>query len=94
LAVTGRALLKGRGIVCISSVDWEFNWQGHRQIMSALAERGSYVFLVENTGVRAPAAPRDLPRLVAHVRNRWRDAGTPRIDRTITLVADALSARA
>lgn len=78
--MTGRAPLKGRGIVCISSIDWEFNWQGHQQIMSALAERGSHVLFVENTGVRAPA-PRDLPRLVARVRNRWRSTGALRRER-------------
>lgn len=73
----GGSSLQGRGIVCVSSIDWEFNWQGHQQIMSALAERGNHVLFVENTGVRTPTL-RDLPRLVARVRNRWRSRGALR----------------
>ena len=73
----GGSSLRGRGIVCLSSIDWDFNWQGHQQIMSALAARGNHVLFVENTGVRAPIA-RDLPRLVARVRNRWRSRGALR----------------
>ena len=45
--------LAGERIVCISSIDWDFNWQGHQEIMAALASEGSRVLFVENTGVRA-----------------------------------------
>ncbi len=76
-AVASRGQLRGRGIVCMSSIDWEFNWQGHQQVMSALAERGNHVLFVENTGVRVPTL-RDLPRLVTRVRNRWRSHGALR----------------
>ena len=76
----GASPLQGRGIVCMSSIDWEFNWQGHQQIMSALAERGNHVLFMENTGVRAPTLT-DLPRLVARVRNRWRSPGPLRRER-------------
>jgi glycosyltransferase involved in cell wall biosynthesis len=72
--------LTERGIVCLSSIDWEFNWQGHQQIMSTLAERGNHVLFVENTGVRIPNL-RDLPRLVARVRNRLRSPGALRRER-------------
>src|SRR5207249_10577232 len=41
-------------ILCISSIDWDFIWQGHQEIMSTLASRGHRVLFVENTGVRAP----------------------------------------
>src|SRR2546430_16655252 len=60
-----------RDIVCISSIDWDFIWQGHQEIMSTLAAQGHRVLFVENTGVRAPRA-RDLPRVRPRVRHRWR----------------------
>jgi uncharacterized SAM-binding protein YcdF (DUF218 family)/glycosyltransferase involved in cell wall biosynthesis len=60
-----------RDVVCISSIDWDFIWQGHQEIMSTLAAEGHRVLFVENTGVRAPT-PRDLPRLRQRIRNWWR----------------------
>ena len=58
-------------ILCISSIDWDFIWQGHQEIMSTLASRGHRVLFVENTGVRAPQI-RDLPRVRQRIRNWWR----------------------
>jgi uncharacterized SAM-binding protein YcdF (DUF218 family)/glycosyltransferase involved in cell wall biosynthesis len=58
-------------IVCISSIDWDFIWQGHQEIMSRFAADGHRVLFVENTGVRAPNV-RDLPRVRQRVRNWWR----------------------
>jgi glycosyltransferase involved in cell wall biosynthesis len=55
-------MLRDRNIVCLSSIDWDFLWQGHQQIMSSLADNGNRVLFVESTGVRAPGL-RDLPRL-------------------------------
>jgi uncharacterized SAM-binding protein YcdF (DUF218 family)/glycosyltransferase involved in cell wall biosynthesis len=63
-------VLKGHDILCFSSIDWQFIWQGHQEIMSTLAANGNRVLFVENTGVRAPAM-RDLPRLRQRIRN-WR----------------------
>lgn len=63
--------LHGHDIVCLSSIDWQFIWQGHQEIMSALAANGNRVLFVENTGVRAPAI-RDLPRLRQRLWNWWR----------------------
>jgi len=60
-----------RDVVCISSIDWDFIWQGHQEIMSTLADEGHRVLFVENTGVRAPRA-RDLPRVRQRIRNWWR----------------------
>ena len=60
-----------RDIVCISSIDWDFIWQGHQEIMSTLATAGHRVLFIENTGVRAPT-PRDLPRVRQRIRNWWR----------------------
>jgi len=58
-------------ILCISSIDWDFIWQGHQEIMSRFAADGHRVLFVENTGVRAPNV-RDLPRVRQRVRNWWR----------------------
>jgi uncharacterized SAM-binding protein YcdF (DUF218 family)/glycosyltransferase involved in cell wall biosynthesis len=62
---------KRRDVVCISSIDWDFIWQGHQEIMSTLADEGHRVLFVENTGVRAPRV-RDLPRVGQRIRNWWR----------------------
>jgi uncharacterized SAM-binding protein YcdF (DUF218 family) len=64
-------MLRGHDVVCLSTIDWQFIWQGHQEIMSALAANGNRVLFVENTGVRAPSI-RDLPRVRQRVRNWWR----------------------
>lgn len=64
-------MLKGHHILCISSIDWDFIWQGHQQIMSTLAAQGNRVLFIENTGARRPAL-RDMPRLRKRLRNWWR----------------------
>lgn len=61
-------MLQGADILCISSIDWEFIWQGHQEIMTTLAAHGNRVLFVENTGVRTPTL-RDLPRLRRRVLN-------------------------
>jgi len=58
-------------ILCVSSIDWDFIWQGHQEIMARMAARGHRVLFVENTGVRAPKV-RDLPRVWQRIRNWWR----------------------
>jgi uncharacterized SAM-binding protein YcdF (DUF218 family)/glycosyltransferase involved in cell wall biosynthesis len=64
-------MLRGANILCVSSIDWDFIWQGHQQIMATLAAAGNQVLFVENTGVRPPR-PRDLPRLRRRLVNWWR----------------------
>ena len=64
-------MLRGQDIVCISSIDWDFIWQGHQEIMSTLAAHGNRVLFIENTGVRAPTL-QDLPRLKRRLVNWWR----------------------
>jgi len=64
-------MLSRPDVVCISSIDWDFIWQGHQEIMSTFAANGHRVLFVENTGVRAPSM-RDLPRLRQRVRNWWK----------------------
>ncbi|MDO8603542.1 MAG: ElyC/SanA/YdcF family protein [Candidatus Omnitrophota bacterium] len=61
-------MLKGENIICISSIDWDFIWQGHQEIMSVLAENGNRVLFIENTGVRAPGM-RDISRIKSRIRN-------------------------
>ncbi|HKB09913.1 MAG TPA: ElyC/SanA/YdcF family protein [Vicinamibacterales bacterium] len=58
-------------VLCISSIDWDFIWQGHQEIMSTLAAKGHRVLFVENTGVRPPRVG-DLPRVRQRIRNWWR----------------------
>ena len=63
-------MLTGQDVICISSIDWDFIWQGHQEIMSTFAANGNRVLFVENTGVRAPTL-RALPRL-RHRFHNWR----------------------
>ncbi len=58
-------------ILCISSIDWDFIWQGHQEIMSTFAAQGHRVLFIENTGVRPPQM-RDLPRVRQRLTNWWR----------------------
>jgi uncharacterized SAM-binding protein YcdF (DUF218 family)/glycosyltransferase involved in cell wall biosynthesis len=58
-------------VICISTIDWDFIWQGHQEIMSRLAASGHRVLFVENTGVRPPRIS-DIPRLRQRVRNWWK----------------------
>src|SRR5262245_13294193 len=67
-------------ILCISSIDWDFIWQGHQEIMSALAAGGRRVLFLENTGVR-PLRLRDLPRLRHRLRNWSKGPGGFREER-------------
>lgn len=61
-------MLRGKQIICLSSIDWDFNWQGHQEIMSRYATAGNRVLFVENTGIRIPRWP-DLPRLQQRMQN-------------------------
>lgn len=64
-------MLKNENIICISSIDWDFIWQGHQEIMSTLAKNGNRVLFIENTGVRTPGI-RDIPRLKKRIKNYFR----------------------
>jgi len=63
--------MTGHDILCFSSIDWDFIWQGHQEIMSTLSGQGNRVLFIENTGVRPPTL-RDLSRLRQRIRNWWR----------------------
>ena len=62
---------RGQNIICISSIDWDFNWQGHQEIMATLAAEGNRVLFIENTGVRAVRLS-DGPRLKRRLLNWWK----------------------
>ena len=55
-------MLKNENIICISSIDWDFIWQGHQEIMSTFARNGNRVLFIENTGIRSPKLE-DVQRL-------------------------------
>jgi glycosyltransferase involved in cell wall biosynthesis len=61
-------LLRGATIVCLSSIDWAFNWQLPQEVASAFARSGNRVLYIENTGVRRPSI-RDAKRLRDRFRN-------------------------
>ncbi len=55
-------MIKGRDIVYISSIDWNFIWHSPQEIAKRFAEAGNRVLFIENMGVRAPTA-RDVRRV-------------------------------
>ena len=61
-------MLRGRNIICISGIEWEFNWQNPQEMCSRLAEAGNRVLFIENTGIRAPEL-RDAGRVWKRLRN-------------------------
>ena len=61
-------IVKGQNIICISTIDWDFMWQGHQEIMSTFATSGNKVLFIENTGIRSPGA-RDMSRIINRVKN-------------------------
>lgn len=63
-------MIKDQNIICISSIDWDFVWQGHQEIMAAFARNGNRVLFIENTGVRVPTF-KDISRLKKRFIN-WR----------------------
>jgi glycosyltransferase involved in cell wall biosynthesis len=62
-------MISGRDIVYVSSIEWNFLWQGHQEIALRLAAAGNRVLYIENTGIRSPGL-RDATR-VAHRLRRW-----------------------
>lgn len=61
-------MLRDEDIICISSIDWDFIWQGHQEVMATFAKNGNRVLFIENTGVRAPGI-RDIPRIKNRIKN-------------------------
>lgn len=65
-------MITGRDIVFISSIEWNFLWQGHQEIAQRLAAAGNRVLYLENTGVRSPGV-RDVARVAQRLK-RWTGA--------------------
>lgn len=55
-------------IIYISTIDWDFIWQGHQEIACRLAASGNRILFIENTGVRSPSI-KDIQRLRKRVSN-------------------------
>lgn len=65
--MTTTEALPVRDHMCMSSIDWDFLWQGPQEVMSRFARDGSRVLFIENTGIRRPRLS-DAPRLAARLR--------------------------
>lgn len=61
-------MLKNKNIICISSIDWDFVWQGHQELMSLFAKADNCVFFIDNTGARMPRL-KDIPRIKKRIFN-------------------------
>lgn len=62
-------MLTGQDIIFISSIEWNFVWQGHQEIALRLARAGNRILYIENTGIRAPGLG-DVSRIGARLK-RW-----------------------
>lgn len=60
--------LRAHNLVVISSIDWDFLWQGPQELASRFADLGYDVVFVENLGVRAPNVS-DTRRVLARLGN-------------------------
>jgi glycosyltransferase involved in cell wall biosynthesis len=62
-------MITGRDILYISSIEWDFLWQSHQEIVRRLAAAGNRVLYIENTGVRSPGL-KDTKRVASRL-SRW-----------------------
>jgi glycosyltransferase involved in cell wall biosynthesis len=65
-------MLHDRNIICISGIEWDFNWQNAQEMCSRLAAAGNRVLFVENMGIRSPGL-KDAGRVWKRLRN-WSQA--------------------
>src|ERR1044071_4625574 len=68
-------MLHDRNIICISGIEWEFNWQNSQELSSRLAANGNRVLFVENMGIRSPGL-KDAGRVWNRLRNWSRELRT------------------
>lgn len=85
-------MLRGESIVCISSIDWDFVWQAHQEIMSRLGAAGNRIVFLENSGGVRSLRAADARRLLLRASNVARQilGGDRKPARNITLVAPVL----
>jgi len=62
-------MITGHDILYISSIEWDFLWQAHQEIVRRLAAAGNRVLYIENTGVRSPGL-KDTKRIASRL-SRW-----------------------
>jgi glycosyltransferase involved in cell wall biosynthesis len=60
--------LRGRRLICVSTIDWDFLRQGHQEIMSRFAAGGCDVMFVENLGGVRTIRPSDAGRVLRRLR--------------------------
>jgi glycosyltransferase involved in cell wall biosynthesis len=68
-------MLRDRNIICISGIEWDFNWQSSQEMSSRLAAAGNRVLFVENMGIRSPGL-KDAGRVWNRLRNWSRELRT------------------
>ena len=73
-------MLRNQNIICISSIDWDFVWQGHQEIMNTFAKNGNKVLYIENTGIRTPNIS-DIPRIKKRIINWFKSISGIRQER-------------
>jgi glycosyltransferase involved in cell wall biosynthesis len=78
-------VITGQNIIFISSIEWDFLWQGHQEIAIRFARAGNRILYVENMGVRAPGL-KDVARVATRLK-RWgkalRTGGVRQVDSNI-----------
>lgn len=67
------SFLSNRGIICLSTIDWDFLWQRQQELMTRLADAGVPVLYVEPLGIRS-ARLSDVSKIARRVR-RWLNQG-------------------
>jgi glycosyltransferase involved in cell wall biosynthesis len=65
-------MLRDRNIICISGIEWDFNWQSSQEFCSRMAAAGNRVLFIENTGIRSPQL-KDAGRVWKRLRD-WSEA--------------------
>ena len=79
-------MITGHDILYISSIEWDFLWQSHQEIVRRLAAAGNRVLYIENTGVRSPGL-KDTKRVASRL-SRWlkslRSGGVRHVAENIT----------
>src|SRR5215213_3102394 len=68
-------MLHDRNIICISGIEWDFNWQNSQEMSSRLAAAGNRVLFVENMGIRSPGL-KDAGRVWKRLRDWSRELPT------------------
>lgn len=68
-------MLHDRNIICISGIEWDFNWQNAQEMCSRLAAAGNRVLFVENMGIRSPGL-KDAGRVWKRLMNWSQSLGT------------------